>query len=80
MIFHLNALTGEDALGLSPAGTVLQGVDLISGPSLGVYLLPENSNAILLLDESLQVSLTDLVQLFPFAHIFYRYMSTLRHP
>ena len=80
MIFHLNALTGEDALGKSPTGTVLQGVDLISGPSLGAYLLPENSNAIILLDESLQVRLTDLVPFFPFANTFYRYMSILRRP
>jgi hypothetical protein len=80
VVFHLNALTGEDALGKSPTGTVLQGVDLISGPSLGAYLLPENSNAIILLDESLQVRLTDLVPLFPFANTFYRYMSTLRRP
>ncbi len=58
MIYHVNALTGEDALGKSPVGTVLQGVDLISGPSLGVYPLPENSNAIVLLDEFLQVRLT----------------------
>lgn len=80
MIFHLNALTGEDALGKSPVGTVLQGVDLISGPSLGAYLLPENSNSIILLDKSLQVRLTDLMPLFPVANTFYRYMFTLRRP
>jgi len=64
VIFHVNALTGEDALGKSPAGTVLQGVDLISGPSLGAYPLPEISNAIIVLDEFLQVSLIDLMPLF----------------
>jgi hypothetical protein len=55
VVFHVNALTGEDASGKSPVGTALQGVDLISGPSLGAYALPEISNAIILLDESLQV-------------------------
>jgi hypothetical protein len=79
VIFHLNALTGEDALGKSPVGTVLQGVDLISGPSLGAYPLPENSNSIILLDKSLQVRL-NLMPLFPVANTFYRYMFTLRRP
>ena len=78
MIFHLNALTGEDALGKSPVDTPLQGVDLISGPSLGAYPLPENSNAIILLDEFLQVRLTDPTPLLPFANTFHRYMFTLR--
>jgi hypothetical protein len=80
VIFHVNALTGEDALGKSPVDTVLQGVDLISGPSLGAYPLPENNNAIILLDEFLQVRLTDPMPLFPFANTFYRYMFTLRRP
>jgi hypothetical protein len=65
VVFHVNALTGEDASGKSPVGTALQGVDLISGPSLGAYALPEISNAIILLDESLQVRVTDLKPLFP---------------
>jgi ER membrane protein complex subunit 1 len=80
VIFHVNALTGEDALGKPPVDTVLQGVDLFTGPSLGAYPVPENSNAILLLDEFLQVRLTDLVPSFPIANTFCRYMSTLRRP
>jgi ER membrane protein complex subunit 1 len=55
VIFHVNALTGEDTLGKSPAGTVLQGVDLISGPTLGVYQLPGYGKAIIVLDEFRQV-------------------------
>jgi hypothetical protein len=55
VLFHVNALTGADALGKSPAGTVLQGVDIISGPVLGAYQLPGSSKAIILLDEFLQV-------------------------
>jgi ER membrane protein complex subunit 1 len=80
VIFHINALTGEDALGKSPVDKVLQGVDLISGPSLGAYPLPGNSNSIILLDEFLQVRLTDLMPLFSFANTFYRYMFTPRRP
>ena len=55
VLFHVNALTGEDALEKSPAGTVLQGVDLISGPLLEAYQLPGNSKAVVLLNEFLQV-------------------------
>lgn len=55
MIFHVNVLTGEDALGKSPADTILQGVDLISGPSLGAYQLPGHSKAVIVLDEFRQV-------------------------
>ncbi|KAI0292365.1 hypothetical protein B0F90DRAFT_1770565 [Multifurca ochricompacta] len=51
VIFHVNALTGEDALGKSPADKVLQGLDLISGPLLGAYQLPGSSKAVVLLDE-----------------------------
>lgn len=80
MIFHINALTGEDALGKSPVDTVLQGVDLISGPSLGAYPLPGNSNSIILLDEFLQVRPAVLMPLFSFANTFYRYTFTPRRP
>ncbi|KAI9451269.1 DUF1620-domain-containing protein [Lactarius psammicola] len=55
VLFHVNALTGEDALGKSPAGEVLQGIDLISGPLLEAYQLPGNSKAVILLDEFRQV-------------------------
>jgi hypothetical protein len=55
VIFHFNALTGEDVLGKSQAEMALQGVDLISGPSLGAYQLPGNGKAIVLLDEYRQV-------------------------
>lgn len=79
MIFHVNALTGEDVLGKSPAGTVLQGVDLIPGPSLGAYTLPEISNVIVLLDDLLQVRLTDLMPLITLL-THPRYTFTLRDP
>ncbi|KAH9010844.1 DUF1620-domain-containing protein [Lactarius pseudohatsudake] len=55
VLFHVNALTGEDVLGKSPADEVLQGVDLISGPLLEAYQLPGNHKAVILLDEFRQV-------------------------
>jgi hypothetical protein len=64
VIFHVNALTGEDALGKSPADTILQGVDLISGLSLGAYQLPGHSKAVIVLDEFCQVR---FVQIWSFS-------------
>jgi len=80
VIFHVNAVTGEDALGMSSAGTVLQGVDLISGPSLGAYQLSGHSKAVIVLDEFRQVRFGPG---FPFLSLFaysnLRSMFTLRH-
>jgi len=67
VIFHVNAVTGEDALGKSPAGMVLQGVDLISGPSLGAYQLSGHSKAVIVLDEFRQVRFGPDFP-FPFAY------------
>ncbi|KDQ54694.1 hypothetical protein JAAARDRAFT_182191 [Jaapia argillacea MUCL 33604] len=58
VVFHVNALTGEDALGVSPAGDVLQGVDVIAGPLVDGYLLGEGDGKVaVLIDEFLQVNL-----------------------
>ncbi|KAI0369552.1 DUF1620-domain-containing protein [Pilatotrama ljubarskyi] len=66
VLFHVDALTGEDARGESPSGDVLQGEDVVSGPLVEVFLLRTASGrAVLLLDEFLQVHLypdTDEVQ------------------
>ena len=55
VIFHLNARTGEDALGLSKKDPVLQGLDVIHGPLVEVYLLQTEIKMVVLLDEFLQV-------------------------
>ena len=78
VIFHVNALTGEDSLGKSQAGTVLQGVDLISGPSLGAYQLPGHRKAVIVLDEFRQVCFVQ-ISLFSSAYSNHRYMFTPRH-
>ena len=78
VIFHVNAVTGEDALGKSPAGTVLQGVDLISGPSLGAYQLSGHSKALIVLNEFRQVRFGQGYP-FHFAYSNIRSMFTLRH-
>jgi hypothetical protein len=61
VIFHVNALTGEDVLGNSPADTILRSFDIISGPLLGAFPLPGVNKAIVLIDESLQVRITALM-------------------
>ncbi|KZT68592.1 DUF1620-domain-containing protein [Daedalea quercina L-15889] len=56
VLFHVNALTGEDARGLSPPGDVLQGYDIIAGPIVEAYMLRSGSQKfVLLLDEFVQV-------------------------
>lgn len=55
VIFHLNARTGEDVLGLSKKDSVLQGVDVIQGSLVGAYLLQTEIKVVVLFDEFLQV-------------------------
>ncbi|KAA1466837.1 DUF1620-domain-containing protein [Dentipellis sp. KUC8613] len=57
VLFHIDALTGADVTGASDARDVLQGVDVISGPLLGAYLLEGETKNVALLDEFRQVYL-----------------------
>ncbi|KAI0651032.1 DUF1620-domain-containing protein [Trametes meyenii] len=58
VLFHVDALTGEDARGKSPAGDVLQGEDVVSGPLIEAFLWRAAAGRIVvLLDEFLQVHL-----------------------
>ena len=58
VLFHVNALTGEDATGKSPGNDVLQGEDIVSGPLVEAFLLRTDSGrAVVCLDEFLQVHL-----------------------
>ncbi|TFK33104.1 hypothetical protein BDQ12DRAFT_658417 [Crucibulum laeve] len=57
VIFHFNAVTGEDARGVSPADEVFEGLDIISGPIVEAYLLQNDTRVVILLDEYLQVYL-----------------------
>lgn len=56
VLFHVDALTGEDLSGTPQKddGTLV-GLDLISGPIIEAYLLPDSPRTIVLLDEFLQV-------------------------
>ncbi|KAI0060106.1 DUF1620-domain-containing protein [Artomyces pyxidatus] len=57
VLFHIDALTGEDAMGASLPGDVLQGHDIISGPLISAHLLPGDHKTVVLLDEFRQVYL-----------------------
>ncbi|KAI0820139.1 DUF1620-domain-containing protein [Trametes gibbosa] len=58
VLFHVDALTGKDARGKSPAGDVLQGQDVVSGPLVEAFLLRTDlARVVVLLDEFLQVHL-----------------------
>ncbi|EJD05202.1 DUF1620-domain-containing protein [Fomitiporia mediterranea MF3/22] len=55
--FHIDALTGEDAEGKSSSEDILQGVDIISGESIDVFMLRGDDKIVVLLDKFLQVYL-----------------------
>ena len=48
-------MTGEDVLGVSVDGDVLQGVDVFTGPLLEAYMWESGKKIIVLIDESRQV-------------------------
>ena len=55
VIFHLNARTGEDALGVSEKDSILEGLDVIRGPLVEAYFLQTEIKMVVLFDEFLQV-------------------------
>lgn len=58
VLFHVDALTGEDARGKSLTNDVLQGEDVVSGPLVEAFLLRTDlARIVVLLDEFLQVHL-----------------------
>lgn len=62
MLFHVDALTGEDSTGASPSTDVLQGIDIIAGPLVETYFLhDESAKFVILFDEFLQVRLSMIV-------------------
>ena len=57
MIFHVNALTGDDVKeeGSPNSRHALQGFDAIQGPLVDIFMLPNANRTIVMLDEYLQV-------------------------
>ncbi|TFY63636.1 hypothetical protein EVJ58_g3135 [Rhodofomes roseus] len=56
VLFHVDALTGEDARGVSASGDLLQGFDIIAGPIVEAYMLRNGPQKfVVLLDEFVQV-------------------------
>lgn len=57
VLFHVNALTGDDVREENPSlpRVALQGLDAIMGPLVDVFVLPNENRTIVMLDEYLQV-------------------------
>ncbi|KAI0633153.1 DUF1620-domain-containing protein [Trametes polyzona] len=79
VVFHVDALTGEDARGKSSTGDVLQGEDVVSGPLVEAFLLPTgHARVVVLLDEFLQVHLYPETE--ETRHAFDKVLPSLRIP
>lgn len=64
VLFHVNALTGENVREEEKKGALLQGFDIIQGPIVDAYLLPtDEAKVVVLLDEFLQVCWSVLLTL-----------------
>lgn len=58
VLFHVDALTGEDSTEASTSNDVLKGLDIIAGPLVETFFVREDSaKFVLLFDEFLQVRL-----------------------
>ncbi len=58
MLFHIEALTGEDATYTSQPNELLQGIDVIAGPLVDAFLFRDAATKyVILFDEFLQVSI-----------------------
>jgi len=57
VLFHINAVNGEDVRQASKKHDVFEGLDIIQGPLVMGFLLQTGPKAVVLLDEVLQVSL-----------------------
>ncbi|KAI0758760.1 hypothetical protein C8Q74DRAFT_1299849 [Fomes fomentarius] len=79
VLFHVDALTGEDAREKSPSNDVLQGEDIVSGPLVEAFLLRTVSGRIVVaLDEFLQVHLYPNND--PARHAFEKALPSIRIP
>lgn len=57
VIFHIDAMTGQDVTGRSKDDLKIEGQDIISGSLVDSFFLDHEQKMIVLLDEFLQVRL-----------------------
>ncbi|KAI5117724.1 hypothetical protein M0805_006209 [Coniferiporia weirii] len=57
VLFHIDALTGEDAEGKSPSDGMLEGIDIVSGEVVDAFMLHGGDKTVVLLDKFLQIYL-----------------------
>ncbi|KAF7979908.1 hypothetical protein HWV62_40304 [Athelia sp. TMB] len=55
VLFHIDAMTGEDSRKQSPTADLLQGFDIISGPVVEAFFLQNTTRTVVLFDEFMQV-------------------------
>ena len=56
VLFHIDALTGEDSTYASPTDSLLQGFDIIAGSLVETYLVRDGPHKyVILFDEFMQV-------------------------
>ena len=56
VLFHFDAITGQDVMKTSPIGEPFEGLDIIPGPIVECFLFQNQTKTILLLDEFMQVN------------------------
>jgi len=61
VIFHIDAMTGEDVTGRSKDDLKIEGQDIISGSLVDSFFLDHDEKMLVLLDEFLQVSFDSFV-------------------
>lgn len=57
VVFHIDALTGEDVEGKSSSTGLLEGVDVVNGEVSDVFLWQGEQKTVVLIDNFLQVSI-----------------------
>ena len=56
VLFHIEALDGEDVLGKSPADKLLEGIDIVPSEIFDTFLLPDEDRRVAVIDTQLQVT------------------------
>ena len=56
VLFHFDALTGQDVTKTSTIGEPFEGFDIIAGPIIDCFVLQNKTKTVLLLDEFMQVN------------------------
>ena len=76
VVFHIDALTGEDAEGKSSSNGLLEGIDVVNGEVLDVFLLRGGNKTVVFVDKFLQVR----IYILPFSKTALTYIQVYLFP